>query len=122
VDLLGHRPRIDRCLACGRAYPFADATLDVALGGLVCAMCPSGADALAVSGAVVGVLTRLRSLRWNDALRLTLALSLDREMGAVVEGLIARLVGQPPRASRFLGQVRRSLSRVAEPPAPRIRC
>jgi hypothetical protein len=42
-------------------------------------------------------------------------------MGVLVEGLIARLVGHPPRASRFLGQVRRSLSRVAEPPAPRVR-
>ncbi len=121
VDLLGHRPRIDRCLACGRAYPFAEAVLDIALGGLVCALCAPGADALPVSGAVVGVLTRLRGLRWDEALRLTLAPSLDREMGALVEGLIARLVGQPARASRFLGQVRRSLSRVAEPPAARVR-
>lgn len=121
IDLLGHRPRIDRCLVCGRAYPFAEAVLDIGLGGLVCERCAPGAHALPVSGAAVGALTRLRSLRWDDALRLTLAPSLDREMGAVVEGLIARLVGQPPRSSRFLGQVRRPLSRVAEPPAPRAR-
>lgn len=121
VDLLGHRPRIDRCLSCGRAYPFAEAALDVGVGGLVCAVCAPGADAIPVSGAVVGVLTRLRGLRWDEALRLTLAPDLDRELGGVVEGMVARLVGQSPRASRFLGQVRRSLTRVAEPPAPRVR-
>ena len=32
VDLLGHRPRIDRCLVCGRAYPFSEAVLDIGLG------------------------------------------------------------------------------------------
>ena len=121
VDLLGHRPRIDRCLGCGRTYPFADAFLDIALGGLACSLCATGGDARPVSGAVVGVLTRLRKLRWEEALRLTLAPSLDREIGALIEWMIARLVGQPPRASRFLGQVRRSLARVAEPPAARVR-
>jgi len=35
VDLLGHRPRLDRCVACGRAAPFPDAALDVTAGGLV---------------------------------------------------------------------------------------
>src|SRR5262249_33723186 len=29
VDLLGHRPRLDRCAACGRPYPFTPASLDV---------------------------------------------------------------------------------------------
>jgi DNA repair protein RecO (recombination protein O) len=121
VDLLGHRPRVDRCLVCGRPYPFGEAVLDIASGGLVCVLCVPRAHALPVSGAAVGVLTRMRSLRWEEALRLTLAPPLEREVGALVEGLIARLVGQPPRASRFLGQVRRSLSRVAEPIAPRVR-
>ena len=39
VDLLGHRPRLDRCVSCGRIYPFQDAGLDVGLGGLVCGSC-----------------------------------------------------------------------------------
>ena len=46
VDLLGHRPRIDRCVDCGRAYPFPGAGLDVLGGGLLCADCGPGADAL----------------------------------------------------------------------------
>lgn len=123
VDMLGHRPRLDRCLVCGRAYPFADAVLDTSLGGLVCGSCLTGtlpgADAMALTGAAVGALIRLRSMKWDEALRLTLAQDLDREIGALVEGLIARHAGQYPRSSRFLGQVQRSLSRVAEPPAPR---
>src|SRR5574337_1154511 len=44
VDQLGHRPRIDRCVGCGRLYPFSDAALDVTAGGLVCATCGAGAD------------------------------------------------------------------------------
>src|SRR6266542_3681434 len=44
VDLFGHRPRIDRCLVCGRTYPFADAALDVEAGGLVCDRCGTGPE------------------------------------------------------------------------------
>src|SRR5258706_158327 len=29
VDLLGHRPRIDRCMSCGRLHPFEDPALDL---------------------------------------------------------------------------------------------
>src|SRR5437867_3304966 len=48
-------------------------------------------------------------------LRLPLAPALEDEVCAVVEGMIARLAGQVPRSARFLAQMRRSLSRVAEP-------
>jgi DNA repair protein RecO (recombination protein O) len=120
VDLLGQRPRIDRCLSCHRPYPFAEARLDVAAGGLVCGGCAVAADAMAVSGAALGALKRLRELRWDEALRLTLADDLEHELGAVTEGLIARLAGQHPRSTRFLGQLRRPLGRVAESPAPRV--
>lgn len=116
VDLLGHRPRIDRCVACGRLYPFAEAALDVTAGGLVCAGCGAGPDAIPLSGAVVGTLKRLRGLGWEQALGLPLAPALDRELSAVLEGLVARLMGRYPLASRFLSQTRHGLLRVAEPP------
>jgi len=122
VDLLGHRPRIDRCAACGRPYPFPQAGLDVEAGGLVCGRCRPGADMSPLSTAAVGALKRLRELRWEDTLRLPLAPALEGEVCAVVEGMIARLAGQVPRSARFLAQMRRSLSRVAEPaPAGRRR-
>ncbi|HTG11695.1 MAG TPA: DNA repair protein RecO [Candidatus Eisenbacteria bacterium] len=119
VDLLGHRPRIDRCVACGRPAPFPDAALDVTAGGLVCAGCRPGADAMPLSGALLGTLTRLRALSWEEALRLNLAADLDAELIAVLEGLVARLMGRYPLSSRFLAQTRRSLSMVSEPIPPR---
>jgi DNA repair protein RecO (recombination protein O) len=115
VDLLGHRPRLDRCAACGRVYPFAPAALDIAAGGLLCGRCGAGGEALALSGAVVGTLTRLRALRWREGLDLRLAPPLERQISAAVESVIARLAGQLPRSSTFLAQMHRALSRVAEP-------
>ncbi len=118
VDLLGHRPRIDRCVSCGRLYPFAGAALDVAAGGLVCADCSAGPDAIPISGGVVGTLKRLRALGWDEAIRLPLAPPVDGELSVVLEGLVSRLMGRYPLASRFLIQTRQGLLRVAEPRAP----
>jgi DNA repair protein RecO (recombination protein O) len=118
VDFLGHRPRVDRCVLCGRLWPFPQAALDVAAGGLVCARCRPGADAMPLSGAAVATLKRLRELRWEETLRLPLAPLLEGEVRLIVEGVIARLLGQTPRSSRFLVQ----MGRVAEPaPAGRPR-
>ena len=119
VDLLGHRPRLDRCVSCGRPHPFPDAALDMTAGGLVCPACRPGADAIALSGGLVGTLKRLRALSWEEALRLNLAAELDTELAAVVEGLLARLMGRYPLSSRFLSQTRRFLSMVSEPSPPR---
>ncbi|HZP36606.1 MAG TPA: DNA repair protein RecO [Methylomirabilota bacterium] len=115
VDLLGHRPRIDRCMSCGRPHPFDAPALDVAAGGLVCEACRPGADAIPLSGALVGALKRLRALSWEEALRLNLAADLDAELAAVLEGLIARLMGRYPLSSRFISQTRRAPSVVARP-------
>jgi DNA repair protein RecO (recombination protein O) len=109
VDLLGHRPRIDRCVSCGRAYPFGEAWLDIGAGGLVCGRCRAGADAFSVSGPAVGTLRRLRGLAWREALALHVASALADELASVVDGVITRLAGQPPRSSRFMAQLRRSL-------------
>jgi DNA repair protein RecO (recombination protein O) len=106
VDLLGHRPRIDRCAGCGRPYPFPEAALDVAAGGLVCAGCGGGVQVIPVSGAAVGTLRRLRELAWDEGLRLPLAADLDAELGTLVEGLMARLIGRLPRSTRFILGVR----------------
>jgi DNA repair protein RecO (recombination protein O) len=118
VDLLGHRPRLDRCTVCARAYPFPDAVLDVVAGGVVCGHCGGAPESLIISGPAMGTLIRLRALRWEAALRLPLAPDLESELGAVVEGLITRLIGHAPRSARFLAQIRRSPGRVAEPPPP----
>ena len=110
VDLLGHRPRIDRCIDCGRLYPFPGAGLDVLAGGLLCADCGRGADALDLSGAAVGLLKRLRTLGWDESIRLSLVPDLDAQLAATVEGVMGRLIGSLPRASRFLAQTRREIT------------
>ena len=107
VDLLGHRPRIDRCMTCGRAYPFPGARLDMASGGLVCARCAADADALPVSAAVAGVLRRLRTSAWQEGLRAPLGRGVEQDLWRLVEALAAQLMGRPARASRFLEQTRR---------------
>jgi recombinational DNA repair protein (RecF pathway) len=110
VDLLGHRPRLDRCVECGRAYPFAEAALDTIAGGLLCGRCGFGADAMPLSGAAVGLLKRLRALGWEEGLRLPLAADLDAELRALLEGVMTRLIGHLPRSSRFLAQTARTLT------------
>ena len=115
VDLLGHRPRIDRCMSCGRPHPFDEPALDVTAGGLVCAACRPGPDAIPLSGALVGTLKRLRTLSWEEALRLNLAADLDAELAAVLEGLLARLMGRYPLSSRFISPTRRAPSLLAQP-------
>jgi DNA repair protein RecO (recombination protein O) len=113
VHLLGHRPRLDRCVACGRAHPLAAPVLDMTAGGLVCAGCRPAADALAVSASAVGALERLHGLGWDEGLRLPFGPSLTRELSALLEGVVARLMGRVPQSSRFMAQTRRGLSALA---------
>jgi len=117
IDLLGHRPRIDRCVGCGRAFPFPDPVLDVGEGGLVCTACRPGADALPLSGGLVGLLGRLRASRWEEALRLPLAPASAIALTALVDGIVVRLTGQPSRSARFLLQTQRGLL-AGRPAAP----
>jgi DNA repair protein RecO (recombination protein O) len=120
LDLLGHRPRLDRCLECGRVFPFAGAVLDTDAGGLMCGACGAGEQALAISGPAVSTLLRLRGLRWEDSLALGLRADVERELGEILDSVVTRLVGAPSRSLRFIGQTRRGLAGVAEPPpAPR---
>ncbi|MBI2552879.1 MAG: DNA repair protein RecO [Candidatus Rokubacteria bacterium] len=114
VDLLGHRLRLDRCLECGKPPPFprGAARLDFAAGGLVCEPCATyGNDGVDLSGAAVGGLRRLRTLSWDEALRIPLPPSLEAEMAGAMEAQMARLIGQVPRSTRFRTQIRLGASR-----------
>jgi DNA repair protein RecO (recombination protein O) len=115
VDLLGHRPRLDRCMACGRPHPLPSPALDMAAGGLICARCPPTRDALAVSGSGLGALQRLQRLGWDEGLRLPLGPPVQRELVALLEGVVARLMGRMAQSSRFISQTRRGLTMVREP-------
>lgn len=107
VDLLGHRPRLDACVGCGRPYPFVRPHLDLDGGGLVCEGCePEASAAVPISAAAVTGLERLRSLRWEEAIRAPLA-RVEAELAAVLDAQVSRLIGQPTRTPRFVREVRR---------------
>jgi DNA repair protein RecO (recombination protein O) len=104
LDALGHRPRLDRCAECARAYPFPAAHLDE--GGLVCETCAPHGGGSPISAAAVIAFHRVRSLRWEEAL----AGAAERtrgELRTVLESHMSRLIGQPTRTAKFLRDIRR---------------
>jgi DNA repair protein RecO (recombination protein O) len=110
LDVLGHRPRLDACTECGRPAPFPRARLGE--GGLVCDGCAPGLPALVPisTGATTG-LERLRASAWDEVVAMPLG-RLEGELKLVLEAHLTRLIGQAPRATKFLREVRR-LSEIA---------
>ena len=106
LDVLGHRPRLDRCVECGRVYPFPRPALDE--GGVVCDACAAQATgATAISPAAVAALGRLRAARWEEALALPLGRT-ETELRSALEAHMTRLIGQPTRTAKFLREVVRN--------------
>lgn len=107
IEALGHRPRLDACIECGRAYPFPRPSLGE--GGLICETCALvHPGTLPLSPATITTAERLRSLSWDEALAMPLART-QAELAAMLEAQVARLIGHPPRATRFQREVRRLL-------------
>jgi len=105
IEALGHRPRLDVCVECARAYPFPRSSLGG--GGLVCEACArAGDDVLPISPATIGALERLRSLSWEEALVLPLG-SAQAELSALLEAQVSRIIGQPTRSTKFQRELRR---------------
>ncbi|MBM4443099.1 MAG: DNA repair protein RecO [Candidatus Rokubacteria bacterium] len=113
LDAVGHRPRLDACVECGRTGPFPRARLGE--GGLVCEPCAPGLPGLvAISPAAVSALDALRRVAWEDALAAPLGRT-EGELKTVLEAYVTRLIGHAPRATKFLREVRR----VARPAGDR---
>lgn len=105
IDVLGQRPRLDRCGDCGRRYPFPRASLGVE--GLVCAACsPGPAEATPISAAAIATLARLRTMPWEEALEGRPGRT-EPELTEVLEAHMTRLIGQPVRTAKFLREVAR---------------
>jgi DNA repair protein RecO (recombination protein O) len=104
LDVLGHRPRLDRCVECGRTYPFPRPAW--AEGGVVCEPCRVGVDAAPIAPATLAAFARLRGLRWEEAVASPIGRP-GAELRAVLDTHLARLIGQPTRSGRFLRELRR---------------
>jgi DNA repair protein RecO (recombination protein O) len=105
LDVLGHRPRLDACVECGRRAPFPRARLGE--GGLVCDACAPGLPGLVpISPAATAALERLRACAWDEAVGAPLG-RMEGELKTVLEAHMTRLIGQAPRATKFLREVRR---------------
>ena len=106
LDLLGHRPRLDRCVECGRAYPFSRPALGE--GGVLCEVCGrrAGAGAVPVSPATLTAFDRLRAVRWEEAVATPIGRA-GPELRAVLDTQLAHVIGQPTRSGRFLRELKR---------------
>src|SRR5262245_58736002 len=113
VEALGHRPRLDACVECGRAYPFPRPALGD--GGVICEACTRpGADVAAISPAAIGAFERLRSVSWDEAFALPLG-RIEAEIAALLEAQVTRLIGHPTRSTKF----QRDLQRLSPTPSAR---
>jgi DNA repair protein RecO (recombination protein O) len=108
IDVLGHRLRIDVCTACGRRRGSGSGrvAIDLEGGGLVCAGCARGVDALDVGAGTVDALRRLRGMAWAEAVTAPFGRA-EPELRAILDAHVTHLIGQPPRTARFVREVER---------------
>ena len=104
LDLLGHRPRLDRCGRCGRPVGTQGVAFDGLEGSVVCAACRGASPPLAP--AVAAALRGLQTASWEARLEARLAPAVEQAAGAVLDDYLAALIGAPLRAPRFLARTR----------------
>lgn len=108
LDLLGHRPRLDRCASCQRAVGTAGVGFDPGRGGLLCAACRRGVRGPAADAVAVGVMAALRGLQaasWEARLRARIPAPVAGEAAALLDGYLV-VLGGPLRTPRFVARTR----------------
>jgi DNA repair protein RecO (recombination protein O) len=103
LDLMGHRPRLDRCAGCARATGTAGVAFDPGQGGVVCDRCRTP-GLLSVSPRALGVLRGLQAAAWDARLEARIAAAVEREGADLLDRYLAALSGAALRAPRFLVQ------------------
>ena len=103
LDLLGHRPRLDRCGRCGRPGGTQGIAVDAAAGPVGGGRC-GGAPAL--EPAVVAALRGLQGASWEARLGARLLPAVEQAAATALDDYLAALIGAPLRAPRFLARTR----------------
>jgi DNA repair protein RecO (recombination protein O) len=101
LDLLGHRPRLDRCGACGARVGTTALGFDAAAGTVCCARC-RGPGGTGVSPRALGALRGLQAAPWEARLRAQIPAGVEAEASAVLVGYVRALCGSALRSTRFL--------------------
>jgi DNA repair protein RecO (recombination protein O) len=104
LDVLGYRPRLDRCGRCGRPVGTQGVAFDAAEGSMVCGRCRGGGPALAPM--VAAALRGLQTASWEARLAARLGPAVEAAAGVVLDDYVTALVGAPLRAPRFLARTR----------------
>jgi DNA repair protein RecO (recombination protein O) len=104
LDVLGHRPRLDRCGRCGRPVGSEGVAFDAGEGSVVCGRCRGGHPPLAPP--VAAALRGLQGASWEARLAARIAPAVEQAAAAVLDDYVALLAGAPLRAPSFLARTR----------------
>ena len=110
LDLLGHRPRLDRCGGCGAQLGTTAVAFDAAQGTMACAPCRGRSrtpSATPVSPRTVGALRGLQAASWEARLQAHIAQPVEAEAATLLDAYVAALSGATLRSPRFLAQTSR---------------
>lgn len=105
LDLLGHRPRLDRCLGCRQPVGPGAWAFDAREGRVACGRC-RGEGQTPLSTAALTTLRRLQGLSWEARLASPVAPAPAQELEGLLEGYLAALIGSALRVPRFVAQTR----------------
>jgi DNA repair protein RecO (recombination protein O) len=105
LDLLGHRPQLDRCSACGRRVATDGLAFDPGEGTVRCGSCGPGGG-LAMAPTVAAALRGLQAASWEARLTARIALGVEVDAAALLDRYLSVLIGAPLRVPRFLAQAR----------------
>lgn len=105
LDLLGHRPRLDRCLGCRRPVGPGPWSFDPGQGRVVCGRCRAD-GVIPLSSTAFAALRRLQALPWEGKLALAAPPAVAAELDTVLERYLVALIGSALRVPRFLAQTR----------------
>jgi len=103
LDVLGHRPALDRCVGCGRTLAAMADQFDPFGGGLVCRAC-RGRGTMPVSPRALGVLRGLQRGSWEARLRARIPVAVEVEAASLLDRYVAALGGGALRAPRFVAE------------------